>query len=113
MCFLSLYYGSSGVFSRTVSGPGADRPVMNGGQSARITSTNQRSVIPSYQVPDRPTLVGGPSDLNFSDSSDRFRTVNIVVTGTADRPAMGRGPSVCAEAVLVAHNVYVCVEGYK
>jgi hypothetical protein len=70
---------------------------MNGGQSARITLTNQRSIIPSYQVSDRSTLVGGPSGLNFSDSSDRFQTVNIAVTGTTDRPAMGRGPSVCAQ----------------
>jgi hypothetical protein len=31
----------SGVFSRTISGPCADRPAMNGGQFARITETDQ------------------------------------------------------------------------
>jgi hypothetical protein len=66
---------------------------MNGRQSARITLTDQRSVISSCQVPDRPALVGGPSGLDFSDSSDRFQTINIAVTGTTDRPVMGRGPS--------------------
>ena len=62
---------------------------MNGRQSARITLTDQRSVIPSCQVPNRPALEGGPSDLDFSDSSDRFQTVYIAVIGTADRSAMG------------------------
>jgi hypothetical protein len=62
---------------------------MNGGQSARVTLTDQRSVIPSCQVPDRPALEGGPSDLDFSDSSDRFQTVDIAVTGTVNRPAIG------------------------
>jgi hypothetical protein len=70
---------------------------MNGGQSARITLTDQRSVIPSCHVPDRPVLEGGPSGLDFSDNSDRFQTVNIAVTGTTDRPAMGHGSSACAQ----------------
>ena len=70
---------------------------MNGGQSARVTLIDQRSVIPSCQVPDRPALEGGPSRLDFSDSSDRFQTVDIAVTGTADRPALGRGPSACTQ----------------
>jgi hypothetical protein len=39
--FESLYYGPSGVFSQTVSGPCADRPAMIGGPSARITETDQ------------------------------------------------------------------------
>ena len=34
--FESLYYGLSMVFSRTVCGPGADRPAMVGGQSAHV-----------------------------------------------------------------------------
>jgi hypothetical protein len=38
-------------------------------------------------------MVGGPSDLDFSDSSDRFQTVDIAVTSTADRP---RVPKNCA-----------------
>jgi hypothetical protein len=88
---------------------------MNGGHSARITLTDQRSdrfqvvrfrTVRSWWV-DHPTLVGGPSDLDFSNSSDRFQTVNIAVTGTVDRSTMGHGPSACA------HNEYVCVEGYK
>jgi hypothetical protein len=55
------------------------------------------SVIQVCQVPNRPVPVGGPSDLDFSDNFDRFQTVDIVVTGTADRPAIGRGPSTCAQ----------------
>jgi hypothetical protein len=70
---------------------------MNGGSSARITLVDQRSVIPSCQVSDRLAMVGGPSGLDFYDSSDRFQTVNIAVTGMADRPSMGRGPSACAQ----------------
>jgi hypothetical protein len=38
---------------------------MNGGQSARITLTDQRSVIPGCQVPYRPAQEGGPSGLDF------------------------------------------------
>jgi hypothetical protein len=55
------------------------------------------SVIPSCQVLDRPALVGGPSGLDFSDSSDGFQTVNIAVTGMANCPPLGRGPSACAQ----------------
>jgi hypothetical protein len=75
---------------------------MNGGQSAQITLTDQRSVIPIYQVPDRPTLVGRPSGLDFSDSSDGFQTVNIAVTGTADRLAMGADRPRVRKAILLA-----------
>ena len=57
----------------------------------------KRSVIPSCQVPDRPAPVGGPSDLDFSNSSSRFQTVDIAVIGTADRSAIGHGPSACAQ----------------
>jgi hypothetical protein len=57
-------------------------------------------------------MVGGLSGPNFSDNSDRFQTGIIAVMRTADRPALGRGPSgprartvrVCAELVLFAHN---------
>jgi hypothetical protein len=70
---------------------------MNGGQTTRITLTDQRSVIPSCQVPDHSALEGGPSGLDFSDSSNRFQMLNIAITGTADRPSMGRGPSSCAQ----------------
>jgi hypothetical protein len=57
----------------------------------------KRSVIPSCQVPDRPAPVGGPSNPDFSDSSDMFETVDIAITGTANRPAIERGPSACAQ----------------
>jgi hypothetical protein len=70
---------------------------VNGGQSARVTLTDQHSVIPSCQVPDRPTLECGSSGLDFSDISDRIQTVDVAVTGTADHPAIGHGPSACAQ----------------
>ena len=56
----------------------------------------KHSIIQVCQVPDRSARVGGLSDLDFSDSSDRFQTVDIAVTGTVDRLAIGRGPSTCA-----------------
>jgi hypothetical protein len=68
---------------------------MNGGQSARVTLIDQRSIIPSCQVPDRPALEGGPSRLDFSDSSDRFQTVDIVVTVTADCTRVHRSSASC------------------
>jgi hypothetical protein len=40
--------------------------------------------------------VGGLSGPYFSDSSDRFQTGKIVVMRTANRSALGRGPSACA-----------------
>jgi hypothetical protein len=61
---------------------------MNGGQSARVTLIDQRSVIPSCQVPDCPALEGGPFGVDFSDISYRFQTVDIAVTGTVDRPTI-------------------------
>jgi hypothetical protein len=93
--FVSLHYGPFGVFSQTVSGLCADHPTMNDGQSARITLTDQRYVISSCQVPDRPTLEGGPSGLDYSDSSDRFQTIIIAVTGTTDRPPVHRSCGSC------------------
>jgi hypothetical protein len=42
-------------------------------------------------------MVGGLSGPNFSDNSDSFQTGNIVVMCKADRPALGRGPSACAQ----------------
>jgi hypothetical protein len=68
---------------------------MNGGQSARVTLIDQRSVIPSCQVPDRPALEGGPSRFEFSDSSYEFQMVDITVTGTADRPRVRRSSASC------------------
>jgi hypothetical protein len=46
---------------------------------------------------DGPAKVGGLSGPYFSDSSDRFRIGNIAVMCTADRPALGRGPSACTQ----------------
>jgi hypothetical protein len=60
-------------------------------------------VLFSCQVSDRTTRVGGPSGLTFSDSSDTFQTVKIVVTGTANRPAKGCGPSACAQKLCYLH----------
>jgi hypothetical protein len=42
-------------------------------------------------------MVGRLSGPNFSDNSDRFQTGIIVVMRTTDRPALGRGPSACAQ----------------
>jgi hypothetical protein len=44
----------------------------------------------------RPRLADHPG-LTFSDTANKFQTVIIAVTGTADRPAMGCGPSACAQ----------------
>jgi hypothetical protein len=66
------------------------------------------------QVPDRLAPVGGPSDLDFSDSSNMFQTVDITVIGTADRPAIGRGPSACAQKLCKFHITATYVlRGYK
>jgi hypothetical protein len=42
-------------------------------------------------------MVGGLSGPNFSDNSDRFQKGIIAVIRTADRPALGRGPSAYAQ----------------
>jgi hypothetical protein len=42
-------------------------------------------------------MVGGLSEPNFSDNSDTFQTGNVAVMCTVDRPALGRGPSACAQ----------------
>jgi hypothetical protein len=44
----------------------------------------------------RPRLTDRPG-LTFSGSTDRFQMGFIAVTGTADRLAMGHGPSACAQ----------------
>jgi hypothetical protein len=62
-----------------------------------LTALGQSSGAPSCQVTDGPAKVGGLSRPYFSDSSDRFQTGNIAVICTADRPALGRGPSACAQ----------------
>jgi hypothetical protein len=44
----------------------------------------------------RPRMADRPG-LSFSDCTDGFQTGIIAVTCTADRPAVGRGPSACAQ----------------
>jgi hypothetical protein len=70
---------------------------MNVGQSTRITVTDQALYYSKLSGSRLSGLVGGPSNLDLSDSSDRFQTVDIAITSTADHPAIGRGPSVCAQ----------------
>jgi hypothetical protein len=85
----------------------ADRPLV-------LLRLIKHSVTQVCQVSDRPALVGGPSDLDFSDSSDRFQMVDIAVTSTVDRPAIGRGPSACTQNLCKLHitTTYV-LRGYK
>jgi hypothetical protein len=68
-----------------------------------LTPLGQSSGAPSCQVADGPAKVGGQSRPRFSDSSDRFQTGKIVVICTADRPALGCGPSVCAQNMCKLH----------
>jgi hypothetical protein len=68
-----------------------------------LTPLGQSSGAPSCQVSDGPAKVGGLSRPYFSDSSDRFQTGKIVVMCTADRPALGRGPSACAQKMCKLH----------
>jgi hypothetical protein len=59
----------------------------------------------SCQVVDGPALKGGLSRATFSDSSDSFQTGIIAVICTADRSALGHGPSACAQNwCFFAHN---------
>jgi hypothetical protein len=62
-----------------------------------LTPLGQSSGASSCQVADGLVKVGGLSGPHFSDSSDRFQTGKIVVMCTADRPALGSGPSTCAQ----------------
>jgi hypothetical protein len=87
--FESLYYGLSGVFTRTLCGPSVDRPTMVGGQSARVVQIVSalafhidRSLTVRVRLADRPCLT-------FSDSTDMFQTDIIVVNGTVYRSTMG------------------------
>jgi hypothetical protein len=68
-----------------------------------LTPLGQSSGAPSCQVSDGPAKVGKLSGPRFSDSSDRFQTGKIVVMCTADRPTLGRGPSVCAQKMCYLH----------
>jgi hypothetical protein len=68
-----------------------------------LTPFGQNSGAPSCQVADGPIKVGGLSGPHFSDSSDRFQTGKIAFMCTADRPALGRGPSACAQKMCKLH----------
>jgi hypothetical protein len=62
-----------------------------------LTPLGQSSGAPGCQVADGPAKVGRLFGPYFSDSSDRFQTRKVAVMCTADRPALGRGPSACAQ----------------
>jgi hypothetical protein len=62
-----------------------------------LTPVGPSSGGPCCQVAEGPACVGGLSGPYFSDSSDRFQREKIAVMRTADRPALGRGPSACAQ----------------
>jgi hypothetical protein len=62
-----------------------------------LTPLGQSSGAPSCQVVDGPAKVGGLSRPYFFDSSDRFQTRKIAIMCTADHPALGHGPSACAQ----------------
>jgi hypothetical protein len=80
---------------------------MIGGPSARITETDQALCYSSVSG-------SGPSNLDFSDSSDMFQMVDIAIIGTANRPAIGCGPSACAQKMCKLHITATYVlRGYK
>ena len=68
-----------------------------------LTLHGQSSGAPSCQVLDSPAKVGGLFEPRFSNSSDRFQTGKIAVMCTADRLALGRGPSACAQEMCKLH----------
>jgi hypothetical protein len=68
-----------------------------------LTPLGQSTGAPSCQVSDGSVKVGGLSGLRFSNSSDRFQTGKLAVICTADRPALGRGLSACAQNVCCLH----------
>jgi hypothetical protein len=68
-----------------------------------LTPFGQSSGAPSCQVADGLTKVGGLSGPHFSDNSDRFQMGKISVMCTADRPALGRGPSACVQKMCKLH----------
>jgi hypothetical protein len=70
-----------------------------------LTSHDQSTGAPSCQVSNGPAKVGGLSGSRFSDSSDRFQTEKIAIMCTADRPALGRGPSARAQNVCYLHII--------
>jgi hypothetical protein len=68
-----------------------------------LTPLGQSCGAPSCQVADGPAKVGGLSGPHFFDSFDRFQTGKIAIMCTTDHPALGRGPSACAQNVCCLH----------
>jgi hypothetical protein len=68
-----------------------------------LTPLGQSSGASSCQVADGPVKVGGLYRPHFSDSSDIFQTEKIAVMCTANRLALGRGPSTCAQGMCKLH----------
>jgi hypothetical protein len=68
-----------------------------------LTLHDQSTGAPCCRVSDGPSKVGGPSGPRFSDNSNRFQMGKIVVMCSADRTALGRGPSVCAQKMCRLH----------
>jgi hypothetical protein len=68
-----------------------------------LKSFGQCSGASCCQVSDHPVVVCRPSAPTYSDSSDRFQMGKVVVTGTVDRSARGRGPSACAKNECYMH----------
>jgi hypothetical protein len=68
-----------------------------------LTPLGRRSGAPCCQVADGPAKVSGLYGPHFSNSSDRFQTGKIAVMCTADRLALGRGPSACAQEMCKLH----------
>jgi hypothetical protein len=62
-----------------------------------LTPLGQSSGALSCQIADSPAKVGGLFGPHFSDNSNRFQTGKIAIMFTTDRPALGRGPSACAQ----------------
>jgi hypothetical protein len=62
-----------------------------------LTPLGQSYGAPSCQVADGSAKVGGLFGPYFSKSSDIFQTGKITVMCTADRSALGRGPSACEQ----------------
>jgi hypothetical protein len=68
-----------------------------------LTPLGQSSGAPSCQVADGPAKVGGLSEPHFSNNSDRFQMGKLVVICTTDHPALGCGPSTCAQNMCYLH----------
>jgi hypothetical protein len=71
----------------------ADRPTLWADRPPVLKLCGQCSSIVCCQDLDHPTGVGGVFRPDFSNSSNRIRKGNLVVTCMTNRRAIGRGPS--------------------